>query len=76
MWKNPLHSAVVFGIGVLFYFLVEIRGYTVLQLITYIALLFLALSFAYVNGQAFLTVAQGSVVAPRHVSDCLLRRSD
>lgn len=67
-WKNPIRTGVVFAIGNLFFYLVTFRGYSVIQLLSYISLLLLTLSFVYVNGRDTIHFWQTHQSAPRYVT--------
>jgi len=49
-WHDPVQSALLFGIGNFFFFLITYGDYTVLTLLSYLALALIFVCGAYVNG--------------------------
>jgi len=49
-WHDPVQSALIFGIGNFFFFLITYGEYTVLTLLSYLALALILVCGAYVNG--------------------------
>ena len=49
-WNNPVQSALLFGIGNFFFFLITYGDYTVLSLFAYLALALLFVAGVYANG--------------------------
>jgi hypothetical protein len=49
-WNDPVQSALLFGIGNFFFFLITCGGYTVLSLFAYLALALLFVAGVYANG--------------------------
>ncbi|KAL6059856.1 Reticulon-3 [Balamuthia mandrillaris] len=49
-WRDPLQSALLFGIGNFFFFLITVGEYSVLTLLCYLALSLIFVCCAYANG--------------------------
>jgi hypothetical protein len=86
LWTNPVHTAVVFGIGLLFFLMVLTGQFTVVQLLTLIVALHLTVCLLYVNGSAILFpnrdgstkqcgVPDSAVLIAPEVMDAILRRA-
>ncbi len=65
MWKNQLHSGLVAGIGLAFFWLVGVRGWSSISFLCYAALIQLVARLVYRNGVDLL--AEAKVVQRRPV---------
>lgn len=50
LWEDPLASGVSFACGMLFVLLIQLGGYSLLTLLSYLGLLQLIVCFVYING--------------------------